>query len=100
MVLQTRIFFWSTTFLKPEKKSEFAEPLLQPEKRWVYSISHLFSGQPLFLNQKKKFEFAEPLFSNLKKNPSVQNHFSRTTFLEFLEKWLQIKWLSASTKQL
>ena len=26
-----------------------------------------------------------------KKNPSLQNHFSRTTFLE---KWLQIKWLS------
>ena len=26
-----------------------------------------------------------------KKNPSLQNHFSGTTFLE---KWLQIKWLS------
>ena len=46
-------FFWSTTFLEPEKKSEFAEPL----------------------------------FSNLKKNHTLQNHFSRT-------KWLQIKWLS------
>ena len=44
------------------------------------------------------------LFSNQKKNPSFQNHFSRTRFLEpdfsnqisrttFLEKWLQIKWL-------
>ena len=27
LVLQTRIFFGSTTFLEPEKKSEFAKPL-------------------------------------------------------------------------
>jgi hypothetical protein len=29
-----------------------------------------------------------------KKNKSLKNHFSRTTFLH-LEKWLQIKWLTA-----
>ena len=36
-----RFFFWSTTFL-------------QPEKMWIYGIkTPFFSGQPLFLNQKK-----------------------------------------------
>jgi hypothetical protein len=33
VVLQTRIFFWSTTFLDPEKKSEFAEPFFSNLKK-------------------------------------------------------------------
>ena len=62
-------FFWSTTFL-------------QPEKRWIHGIK-----PPFFLvNHFSQTRFLEPDFSN---------HFSRTTFLHFLEKWLQIKWSSA-----
>ena len=50
MVLLTWIFFfWSTTFL-------------EPEKRWIYSIKPPFSGQPLFLNQISWTRFLKPLF--------------------------------------
>ena len=64
-------FFWSTTFL-------------QPEKMWIYIIK-----PPFFLvNHFPRTRFLEPDFSN---------QISRTTFLEpffynFLEKWLQKKW--------
>ena len=57
MVLQTRIFFfWSTTFL-------------QPEKMWIYGIK-----PPFFLvNHFSRTRFLEPDFSN---------QISRTRFLE------------------
>ena len=53
-------FFWSTTFL-------------QPEKRWIYGIK-----PPFFLvNHFSRTRFLEPDFLN---------HFSRTTFLHFSRK--------------
>ena len=53
-------FFWSTTFL-------------QPEKMWIYSIK-----PPFFLvNHFSRTRFLEPDFSN---------HFSRTTFLQLSRK--------------
>ena len=55
-------YFWSTTFL-------------QPEKRWIYGIKPpFFSDQQLFSNQISQTTFYEPLFYT------------------FPEKWLQIKW--------
>ena len=68
-------FFWSTTFL-------------QPEKIWIYGIK-----PPFFLvNHFSRTRFLEPDFSN---------QISRTTFLEplfynFVEKWLQNKWSTSS----
>ena len=51
-----RFFFWSTTFL-------------QPEKRWIYGIK-----PPFFLvNHFSRTRFLKPDFLN---------HFSRTTFLQ------------------
>ena len=49
-------------------------------EKWFCKLG-FFLGQTLFLNQKK--------------NPSLQNNFSRTTFLE---NWLQIKWLNVACR--
>ena len=46
-------FFWSTTFLKPEKKVDLQY------KTTIF-------GQPLFLNQISRTRFLEPDFSNWK----------------------------------
>ena len=60
VVLQTRIFFWSTTFL-------------QPEKRWIYGIK-----PPFFLvNHFSRTRFLKPDFSN---------QISRTTILQLSRK--------------
>ena len=55
-------FFWSTTYLQPEKKVDL----------WYKTT--FFSGQPLFSNQISRTIFHKPIFYT------------------FLEKWLQIKW--------
>ena len=58
-------FFWSTTFLEPEKNSDFAEPLFSNLKKGEFIVStHLFFYSTTFL---------EP-----EKNLSLQNHFSPT----------------------
>ena len=79
VVLQTRIFFfWSTTFL-------------QPEKMWIYSIK-----PPFFLvNHFSRTRFLEPDFSN----QISQTIFLEPLFYNFLEKWLQIKWLNGQEKK-
>jgi hypothetical protein len=78
MVLKTWIFSGS-------------RKVVDQRKRWVYTINphfsdwrkvvlqnlDFFSGSRKVVEQKKKSEFEEPLFYT------------------FLEKWLQIKWLSA-----
>ena len=92
VVLQTRIFFfWSTTFLEPEKKFEFSEPLFSNLKKCgvICSINPPFFWSTTFLQPEK--------------NPSLKNHFSQTRLLEplfytFLEKWLQIKWSTDNFK--
>ena len=71
-------FFWSTTFL-------------QPEKRWIYGIKPPFFLVNHFSSTRKKIRVCKTTFLQPEKNPSLQNHFSRTTFLE---KWLQNKWSS------
>ena len=57
-------FFWSTTFLEPEKNRVCRTTFLQPEKRWIYSINPPFF---LGLQPENISHFAESLFSNLKK---------------------------------
>ena len=50
--------------------------MVDQKKRWFYTINpHIFKLE--------KSGWPE------EKNPSLQKHFSKTTFLE---KWLQIKW--------
>ena len=49
--------------------------VVDQEKRWLYTINPPFLGWRKVVDLKKK-------------NPSLQNYFPRTTFLE---KWLQIK---------
>ena len=56
-------FFWSTTFL-------------EPEKRWIYTIKPpFFSGQPLFSNHFSRTRFLEPDFYKQQKLRS-QNKWS------------------------
>ena len=43
VVLQSRIFFfWSTTFLEPEKKSKFEEPFFSNKISWTRLLEPLF----------------------------------------------------------
>ena len=70
VVQQTQILFWSTTFLKPEKKIRVCRTaFLQPEKRWIY-----FINPPVFL--------VNHFSRTRKKNSSLQNHFSWTRFFK------------------
>ena len=75
VVLQTWIFFSGS------------RKVVYQKKRWVYTINPAFfrlekSGSPnpdfFFLVREK--------WLTRKKNPSLQNHFSRTTFLHFSRK--------------
>ena len=83
MVLQTWIFFF------------WFEKSGWPEKRWVYTINpHFFQvGEKWFCKLGFFFWFEKSGW------PEIKIRVWRTTFLEplfytFLEKWLQIKWLS------
>ena len=60
--------------------SDFFFLVGDPKKRWVYTI------KPPFFRLEKSGSANLDFFLGLQ--PSLQNHFSRTTFLE---NWLQIK---------
>ena len=73
MVLQTRIFFWSITFL-------------QPEKRWIYGIKPPFFWSTTFL---------EPDFSNHFSRTTFL-HFSRKLVADWMVEWFNPSWLYIS----
>ena len=80
MVLQTQIVFSGSRKVVDQKN------------RWVYTINPPFFRLEKSGSANLDFFLVREKWLTRKKNPSLQNHFSGTPFLE---KGLQIKWLSA-----